>query len=295
MPNMRRVRYRPLADIVSDVKTNVQNGQHDICLHAEDALRFGTYNLMPDHEKVVQLFQTVKNVEGVNDICISHASLASIASSPQTISSLKEVLGLGEHRWLGFQTGIETGSPSLIESLMSRKAAPFKPSEWGHVVETAFAVCHDNNWVPAATLVVNLPGETESDVVQTTALVEALRDYRSIIIPLLFVPFGDSTQRPMRMMEDAREYHCDLYKAIWLHDMHWVQVLLDDYVRNNSIATKIFLNTIAGLVQHVASPIAISRLDKRAKKAKEESDLIKNKSQQSAYEQLLMRLFSPHR
>ena len=282
LPNLRRVRHRPQPDIIADVRTNVENGQSAICLHAEDVLRYGTSSIIPESEKVINLFQSVNNISGITDICISHASLASIASSPQTLGKISDLLGYNEHRWMGFQTGIETGSPAIIERLMSMKAAPFKPSEWHHVVETAFAICHDNNWVPAATLVVNLPGETEQDVTQTIELVESLREFKSIIVPLLFVPMGESIQPPMRMIDDAKSYHCDLYKSIWRHDMRWMQLILDDYTRGNGILTKIALKGAADLVKNVADPIAVYLLNKRAKAAYKEMELRRRKIEQKS-------------
>ncbi|MEN3052123.1 MAG: radical SAM protein, partial [Candidatus Methanosuratincola petrocarbonis] len=233
LPNMRKVRHRAIGDIIEDVKTNLRFGQRSICLHAEDVLRYGTSDLVPRHGKVVELFTEVSKLKEISGLSISHAALASIATSPETVSSISEILGLGGRRWMGFQTGIETGSPELLGKLMRNKAAPFGPEEWPEVVERAFATCNDNGWVPAATLIINLPGESPEDIIKTTELVERLRCYRSLIVPLLCVPVTGKG-KTMRLVEDAEDYHFDLYQAVWRHDLRWLKDIATDYTRGNT-------------------------------------------------------------
>ncbi|MGQ9759752.1 MAG: B12-binding domain-containing radical SAM protein [Candidatus Methanomethylicaceae archaeon] len=247
-PTLRKLRHRSLGAIIEDVKTNIACDQRSVCLHAEDILRYGTYSLVPDHNRVLELFRSIKSVPGVSSIGISHAELASIASSPSTVRAISEILGLERHAWLGFQTGIETGSTSMIERYMRRKAAPFKSTEWRSVVESAFAICDECNWVPAATLIINLPGETESDIAQTIDLVDALRPYRSFIVPLLFVPFHERSGKPMRFLEDAERYHLELYRVLWRHNMCWMEELAKDYSRKNKPALKFIMGGVIKLI-----------------------------------------------
>jgi len=244
MPTLRRVRHRSIEDISADVRTNVAFGVRCVCLHAEDVLRYGTLGIVPDQNKVVALFKAVRGIPGVEDISVSHCALASIASSPQTVSRIAEELGLNRHRWMGFQTGIETGSPRLIQNLMNMKAAPFKIEEWDNVVESAFAICDDNNWVPAATIMVNLPGETEDDVLRTVELVDSLHDYRSLIVPLLFAPFSKHDIKPMRFIEDAKRCHFELYRSIWRHDMRWVGDVAEDYKKTSGLTARLAIGAI---------------------------------------------------
>ncbi|MEM0231986.1 MAG: radical SAM protein [Candidatus Methanomethylicaceae archaeon] len=243
-PNMRKLRHRPLSDIIKDVETNIMCNQNHICLHAEDVLRYGTHSFIPNHNKVIELFRTIKSIQGVKSIGISHAELASISSSPSTIKEISEILGLDKHNWLGFQTGIETGSINLIERFMRFKPAPFKPNEWRSVVENAFSICSDNNFVPAATLIINLPGETENDIIQTIELIENLRQYRSFIVPLLYVPLFDNLCKPMRFLEDAKPYHLELYKTLWRHNVYWLSELAQDYSKNNNPLVKLVMMSV---------------------------------------------------
>ncbi len=246
-PTLRRLRHRKIIDIIKDIETNIRFGQRNICLHAEDVLRYGTFSLVPDHNKVIELFKNVKSIPSINNICISHAELASIASSPLTVEKISEILELRRHHWLGFQTGIETGSKNLIEKYMYNKPAPFKPSEWKDVVINAFSICDEYNWIPAATLIVNLPGETEDDIIETIELVEDLKPYRSFLCPLLYVSF-DENSKPMRFIEDAKPYHFELYKVIWRHNMKWLEELANDYSKNNNPIIKMTLKMIIKMI-----------------------------------------------
>ena len=275
-PTLRILRHRSIDDILKDVEVNVKNGQNSICLHAEDVLQYGGTPFKKKPEKVIELFKSVKSVEGVKAIGISHASLASIAEMPNIVHEISEIIGLTEKRWMGFQTGIETGSPRLIEKLMRFKPYPFKPKDWPDVVEQAFGIANDNHWVPAATLIVNLPGETEDDIVKTTELVERLKPYKSLIVPLLFVPFTpiEGCKR-MRLLEDATLEHWELYRAIWNHDMYWLRKITSEYVANTGIliyrGTALFIKLFVDFIVWYANRKVQKYIDRsieRARKAK---------------------------
>jgi radical SAM superfamily enzyme YgiQ (UPF0313 family) len=268
MPTLRKIRHRAIGDIVRDVKTVVGASQSAITLHAEDLIRYGSRTIMPEHEKVVELVKAVSSVPGVESICPTHAAVASIASSPGTVREISEILGLERHRWMGFQTGIETGSQEIMRRYMNMKSAPFEIPQWHEVVEAAFGACQDNHWVPAATLMINWPGETEKDVLLTAELVDKLIGYRSFIVPLLFVPLGMERGRPMRLIEDAGLAHWQLYKAIWKHDKRWLGELTDDYSKNSTGLTKIAIKTMVHLIDTLASPRANSYLEKKLNQCK---------------------------
>ena len=229
LPTLRKLRHRPIPDVLADVEVNVRAGKRGVCLHAEDVLRYGSQGLRVRPEKVVELFRSVASARGVVDVGISHASLSSIASEPKLVEEVSSILGLTPRRWMGFQTGIETGSVRLMESLMRFKPHPFRPREWPDVVEEAFALCAYHGWVPCATLIVNLPGEREEDVEATLELVRRLEPYKSLMVPLLYVPPPGSKHRAMRLIEDASPLHLELYRAVLLHDLKWIVELADDY------------------------------------------------------------------
>jgi len=252
-PTLRILRHKPLEDIISDVKVNVKAGQRNICLHAEDVLQYGGTPFKKRPDLVVKLFNSTMSVEGVKFVSVSHAALSSIAENPRLISDISEILGLTKNRWLGYQTGIETGSIKLIDKLMHMKPYPFTAKDWPNVVEEAFKISSEFNWVPAATLMLNLPGEEPEDVLATADLVDRLRPYKSLIVPLLYVPMTDSSKhKARRLLEDADDAYWQLYHSIWRHDMKWVSVLAKEYLAEISpkigLPVKFFISFVKNFV-----------------------------------------------
>ena len=86
--------------------------------------------------------------------------------------------------------GIETGSAEIAKKIMPAKAHPFSADNWHDVVVDGMGLMHDNKMVPACTLIVGLPEETEEDVIKTMDLVDDFKGMRSLIVPLFFVPLG---------------------------------------------------------------------------------------------------------
>lgn len=250
---MRILRHKPLDEIIHDVKVNVKAGQTGICLHAEDVLQYGGTPTRKRPDLVIRLFKSVLEVEGANLSSVSHISLSSIAENQKLVSDLSDLLGLTETSWLGYQTGIETASPRLIARLMHMKPYPFKPGEWPSVVEEAFKACSDYNWVPAATLILNLPGEKPEDVLITADLVDDLNPYKSIIVPLLYVPMSSMPDcKPRRLLEDADDAYWQLYHAVWRHDMKWLPTLVREYLAKTkfrvSLAVRLFTLVISNFI-----------------------------------------------
>ena len=252
-PTLSPLRHRPLNHIIEDIKTNVRYGQRSICLHSEDILRYGAPPLEIRHEKVVELFKEASKVDGAVISSFSHANLSSIAASPRTVEEISHILLLDSHeQWIGYQTGIETGSPRLIDLHMRYKPYPFKPKEWPDVVEKAFGISVDNYLIPAATIIVNLPYEKEKDVLMTVELVERLKRYKSLLVPMLYVP-PENHGYNMRFLEDAKWYHWELYRAIWRHNMRWLPEIVRDYSRNNDPTTRLFITLVISTIKWIIS------------------------------------------
>ncbi len=231
VPDMLRYRIFPLEYILKEVEVNVKAGRKPI-LHAEDVLRYGAKHLEVNEEAVIQLFSRVRQHPGVGGVGISHFCLSSAASAPGVIEKVAEILRLGEadgQLWLSGQTGIETGSPELAKKHMRGKAKPFKAEEWPEVVVKAFEVLSDNNWVPCATLLIGLPGSTEKDSELTLKLVERLRDYKSIIVPM-FTVYNDTT-RGYFTYDQMTRVDGELFLACWEHDARWANMLTEEYLR----------------------------------------------------------------
>ncbi len=244
-PTLQRYRCLPVESILKEVDVNIKAGKRPI-LHSEDVLRYKANNFTVNKEAVIDLFQQVMNYPGVNEMGISHFALSSVYNAPDVIEELSNIVGCDKNGWFGGQTGIETGSPRLIKDNMAGKVKPYKPEDWPMVVVDAFQILNDNNWVPASTLIVGLPGEEERDVQLTLNLVEELKDFKSIIVPLFFVSQGGFKDKESFTLDDVTPRQCELILKCWDHNLDWSKYLLKEYFEmtgngiRERVAEKIF-------------------------------------------------------
>ncbi len=234
-PNMRQVRHIPMDRIVDEIRLNVAHGTGKITIHAEDVLRYGAKGMTPDKEKILRLFEEAMKI--TNRVGISHLALSSALAEPSVVEDVSRITGAAEgRRQMYCQTGIETGSPEVVGRHMKGKAKPFTPEEWPDVVREGFKLLADNNWVPCGTLVLGLPGEGAQDVSKTIDLVRDLKPYKSLIVPLFFVPLGELKEdeffRPDAMLPE----HWILLGECIKHDFHWASTLMEELFAQNRLS-----------------------------------------------------------
>jgi radical SAM superfamily enzyme YgiQ (UPF0313 family) len=235
-PTMLKVRYLPLEKIIEETKINVNwHKKRGVILHAEDVLRYKAKGVIPDEEEVLKLFSEVKKI--TSDIGISHFSLAAVVAKPKLIEELSNLLGIGSNKlpWYSGQTGIETGSSELANEHLAGKAKPFDVKEWPNIVKESFQILTDNNWVPCATIVMGMPRETDNDVIKTKELVQDLREYKSLIVPLFFVPIGNLKSEKFFTAKDMTSEDCKLFAACWRHNFYWFSVLIKEHFKMRQI------------------------------------------------------------
>jgi len=228
VPTMLRYRCLPLDHILKEVDVNLRANRQPL-LHAEDVLRYKAKGLEINGDAVKSLFKAVKNHPGVRTVAISHFALSSVANAPTIVEEITNILDLKENgRILGGQTGIETGSPRLIKGNMLGKCRPFQPKDWPDVVVNAFEVLSENHWVPCATLILGLPGEEEEDINLTIDLVDELRSFKSLIVPLFLVSMGGLQGKVDSFtLQDMTKRHSELLLKCWRHNFHWTPVLVE--------------------------------------------------------------------
>ena len=238
-PTLQRLRNRNLEEIIKEAEINARFNDF-VTLHAEDVLRYKADGFRINEEEVLKLFSSVAKISRVG---ISHFSLASLASAEKVIEEISEILGIPnkEQPWLSGQTGIETGSVRIVKEYMPGKVLPFKPEEWCEVVEQAFGICSDNHWVPCATLVIGFPKETEDDVMRTIELLDRLKGYKSLIVPLFFVPLSSLKDQKPFTSEDLKPYHWSLLLKCFEHDIRWLRVIAEEYLARMPVLPRAFL------------------------------------------------------
>ena len=225
-PNMRTVRHLPLDHVLEEVRVNLKSVNR-ITLHAEDVLRYKAKGMVPDRTAVDELFEKV--VALCPKICLSHLALSSALACPELIEDISHITGADSGKMNVYgQTGIETGSPALVNKHMKGKAKPFMPEKWPEVVKESFKLLSDNHWVPCGTLVMGLPGERARDVEMTIDLIKDLRQYKSLIVPLFFVPLGEMKEDEFFRAEAMLPEHWQLLGECIEHDFYWANILMEE-------------------------------------------------------------------
>ena len=222
---LRPLRWYPIEKILREIDVNIKLGKNlGVCLHGEDVMLYGSNNVTPNDEKLLKLHEVV--LEKANSISWSHCSLAAVASKPKLFAQISEMI-LAKQAWWGAEIGIETGSSMLAKKIMPAKALPFNAEEWPKVVKQGMGLMHDNLLVPAGTLIVGLPEEREEDLLKTMELVDDLKDCRSLIVPLFFVPLGRLKSEDWFKQTELTELHKQLLIQCAEHDFRWVGNLMD--------------------------------------------------------------------
>jgi len=229
-PTMRHYRCFPLDYILQETRLNVDAGV-GVIFHAEDVLRYKAKGFMPNEEAVTTLFAEGRKM--TSTLGISHFAHASVVACPSLVQRLSEIMEVGSRScpFISGQVGLETGSPRIIASQMKGKVKPFMPEAWPDVVMESHQIMADNKWVPAETLIIGLPGETAEDVEQTLSMVQDLGKFKSLIVPLFFVPLGSLKGQGFFTLKDATPPHWNLLGACIEHDLRWVQSIADENLR----------------------------------------------------------------
>ncbi len=230
VPTLQRYRCLSVERILEEVDLNLKFGRRPL-LHAEDVLRYKANGFEINKPAVKELFDRVYHHPGVETVAISHFALSSVASAPDLLEDLSDIMDVGDGSdWMSGQCGIETGSPKLIRNLMVGKAKPFSPEEWPKVVEDAFHILNQSNWVPLSTLIIGLPGEEEEDTQLTIDLVNRLRSYKSLIVPLFMVGEGGLKGKAESFTIDKiNRKQGELFLKCWEHNLEWSDTFLKEY------------------------------------------------------------------
>ena len=227
---LRALRYYTLEMIEAELRVNAESGIRDGILHSDDVSLYGAKGLEPNMDALIKLHALAKRY--YHEVSWSHASLATLLYGEKRykmVSRLAEILLDERQKYVGLQTGIETGSPRLADKVMPKKVAPYKPEMWPDVVREAFQIMHENKFIPAATVILGLPGETVDDVVKTIELIEDLKDYRSLIVPMFFVPMGALRSSDWFTSIHLTREHAELMLVALKHSLKWAKDILVNY------------------------------------------------------------------
>jgi radical SAM superfamily enzyme YgiQ (UPF0313 family) len=255
------MRWYPLEKIEQELKVNKEAGVVDGLLHSDEVPLYGSTSVEPNPEKLIALHKLAKRY--YRRVGWSHSTLVAVYHGEKKMgklfTKLSEII-LDEHQnWWGAQIGLETGSIRLARKIMPGKAAPYKIDQWHDIVVEAAAIMHEIRLIPAITLIVGLPDEQPEDVVETIELIERLRPYRSLIVPLFYVPMSHVRSEKTGWLDKINLYpeHIDLLKTVARHSIHWAKDIVNKFYFKGPRYTivKLLVNYFIGYVEKRLSKI----------------------------------------
>lgn len=198
---LRPLRYYPVEKVVEEVKINVKAGQHSAWLHSDEIFGYKHGSMFePNADALSELFTGVMGIKGINYSNPTHGRVSIAAGYPELLEKLSKILKAGPRRWIGIQTGVETGSDRLAMQHMPNKTLPLKigaDGSWKEIVWSGVFNQTKYYWRPAFTIQVGQEGETSEDYWDTISMINLLsnsyaegRPFEFTITPLLNVPLG---------------------------------------------------------------------------------------------------------
>ncbi len=256
---LRPLRHIPLEFIEKEVRLNVSKGVKSAILHSEDVLLYGADGVKPKPEPLIKLHELVRRLVP-GHIAWAHASLSAIKYAEDNYRLISKIMNevlSSKQDYLGVEVGIETGSVNLAKKVMPAKSAPYPPEKWPEVVEDAFRIMHENKVIPAATLILGFPEETTDDVVKTIELLDRLKPYRSLIIPMFFVPMGALKNRDWFRKNAVKREHVELMIKTLEHSTYWAgNIMREFYMKSfKYLPLKILLKFFIWYVNHKVKSI----------------------------------------
>lgn len=269
---LRPLRHIPLDKIIKEIRVNLRAGIKGVILHSEDIFLYGSENVLVKPDPVIKLHERViREIGEKGGFAWSHASLSAIKYAEEKhrlISRLMwDIVLTGNRNYIGVEVGIETGSPELAKKIMYRKSAPYPPEKWPEIVEDAFRIMHENHIVPAATLILGFPEETSDDLVKTIELLDRLKHYRSIIVPMFFVPMGVLKKNPWFLKDHLKPEHIDVMIKCLNHTLYWAENIMSKFYLKEPymFLVRLMLKGFIWIVKREARKF-ISRLEYSVKK-----------------------------
>jgi radical SAM superfamily enzyme YgiQ (UPF0313 family) len=251
----------PKASIMDAVRANVAAGNRQVSLATEDMFVWRTDEgglpfFVPNRSELLDLYRSIIDYPGVEQITLSHATIAPALVDPDLIAELsamlldrspirlKAVSTHPEHRALAPLIGIETGSVRVARQIMAGKALPFDIKDWPHVVLNGLEILNRQNWFPVCTLIVGSPGETDEDSMATLDLLYEAerRGLHCMWVPSIFTPL---VKTRMEHGEGVRETQ-HLSKLQW-------QVIMKAW----AVASRIGLQTTWGKLSFGAGALIL--------------------------------------
>jgi len=230
---LRSLRWYPLDKIEEELKLHVKHGIVHGLIHSDDVPLYGSVGVELNPDKLIKLHQLVKKY--YLTMAWSHTTLGSVLTAEKKhnrlATKIAEIIEDEHQDWWGAQVGLETGSRRLAKAIMPGKVAPFKIEDWWDVVEESLGVMHDIRLIPALTVIVGLPGESPDDVMETIELLDRIKPYRSLVVPMFYVPMNHirAEKDGWIIKYNLMPEHIELLKKMFEHSIYWAKDIVNHF------------------------------------------------------------------
>jgi radical SAM superfamily enzyme YgiQ (UPF0313 family) len=196
------MQHLPPETILSDIQTNLSAGLSSAAILSEDLLRYEAEGVRCRPERLLALLAQIRALPGLRIIQPDHVNVASVAQYNDTqLSEIHRLLtgGYQDTPWVNL--GIETPSGGLLQANGGRpKMGGVAADKWGDFCAEQLRRLIRAGFVPMASLVIGLPGETPADTELTRQWVRALQGEAVTVFPVLYAPIGgQSPPEPSRL------------------------------------------------------------------------------------------------
>ncbi len=187
--------HLPPETILADAEVNIAAGQSSISALSEDLFRYGGSGVDCRPRALIDLLLALRGLPGLRLLQADHANVFSIAaySDAELAEVYRLMVGEAQDAAPWVNVGVETASGELLKANGgAAKMVDIPPSRWGAVAAEQLERLSAVGFIPMASLVIGLPGETPEDVCRTLEWVRSLHQSRLTIFPVIFAPIrGD--------------------------------------------------------------------------------------------------------
>lgn len=188
------MRHLPEATILEDARTNVAAGLSSVGAISEDMLRYGCVGRQLFPERLLGLLRRMREIDGLGLVQTDHANVISVAAwSDEQLRELRELMvGPTSCRLPWINLGVESATGELLARSGAAKLGGIDPARWGDFCAEQLRRLIRAGFMPMASLMLCMPGETPEHVRRNIEWVESVAREPMTIFPVIYAPIDGS-------------------------------------------------------------------------------------------------------